>query len=494
MNTLSTILIVDDEPMGRKTLESLLIKQGYNLVFAGDGVEALQKAQEVAPDVILLDVMMPVIDGFEVCRRLRADPLLGEVPVIMVTALDDRDSRLQGIQAGADDFVTKPFDRIELRTRVGTITRLNRFRRLLAERNKFEWVVDQAEDGYLIIGDDGAIRYANQKARLYFNLSADQNHPLDERFPELVNEQYRYEPPEAWTEAGWPKLSTLAESTPRYLVRPESPSAGAFWLQVDVLSLDSANHWILRLHDVTTQINLQRSTWQFQAMVSHKLRTPLIHIVGGMELLANFAHRFSPEEIEKLAKRAFQGAARLRAEVDEIIQHTTISAVPRPGLEQELELAQLPSMVVELAADLEIADVAVFKDEELDEDKLTLGISRPAIKLILRELLGNAKKFHPDGQPQLEISIAARKLSKVSLQITDDGLTLSPEQLQQVWTPYYQGEKYFTGEVAGMGLGLPMVAATVWSIGGACRLYNRESGPGVTVELVLPLEKDNGIS
>jgi putative two-component system response regulator len=81
---------------------------------------------EVIPDLILLDVMMPGMDGFEVCRRLRADSVLGEVPILMITALDDRSSRLQGIQAGADDFITKPIDSVELLARVQGITRLNR--------------------------------------------------------------------------------------------------------------------------------------------------------------------------------------------------------------------------------------------------------------------------------------------------------------------------------------------------------------------------------
>ena len=78
--------------------------QGYHLAFARNGPEALAKAAELVPDLILLDVMMPGMDGFAVCRHLRADPLLAKVPVIMVTALDDRDPRLQGIEAGADDF------------------------------------------------------------------------------------------------------------------------------------------------------------------------------------------------------------------------------------------------------------------------------------------------------------------------------------------------------------------------------------------------------
>jgi DNA-binding response OmpR family regulator len=125
------ILIVDDDPPTRETLTTLLSDGSYELVTATNGTEALTIASELLPDLILLDVMMPVVDGFEVCRRLRADPRLAEVPIIMLTALDDRASRLRGLEAGADDFLNKPFDGSELRTRVRTITRLNRYRRLV---------------------------------------------------------------------------------------------------------------------------------------------------------------------------------------------------------------------------------------------------------------------------------------------------------------------------------------------------------------------------
>ena len=138
----STILIVDDEPSGRDLLKRLLSVEGYQLALASSGPEALTKAAELTPDLILLDVMMPDMDGFEVCRRLRSDPLLAEVPIIIVTALDDNEARLQGLRIGADDFVTKPFDQIELQARVRTITRLNRYRRLLSERAQRE----QAEE------------------------------------------------------------------------------------------------------------------------------------------------------------------------------------------------------------------------------------------------------------------------------------------------------------------------------------------------------------
>jgi diguanylate cyclase (GGDEF)-like protein len=138
----STILIVDDELVSRYTVEVLLTAEGYTLVFAENGKEALEKAAELIPDLMLLDVMMPGMDGFEVCQRLRANPRLAELPIVMVTALDDRDSRLRGIEAGADDFMSKPFDRAELRARIRTITRLNRYRRLVETEEKLVYLAN----------------------------------------------------------------------------------------------------------------------------------------------------------------------------------------------------------------------------------------------------------------------------------------------------------------------------------------------------------------
>ena len=143
MQDSSTILIVDDQPSARKVLQGLLAKQGYTLAFAINGQEALSKAIEIAPDLILLDVMMPDMDGFEVCQRLRADQALAEVPIIMITALDDHDSRLMGLNAGADDFISKPFNHVELQARVQSVTRLNRYRRLLLERAQRQEAEDQ---------------------------------------------------------------------------------------------------------------------------------------------------------------------------------------------------------------------------------------------------------------------------------------------------------------------------------------------------------------
>jgi PAS domain S-box-containing protein len=135
-NHTSTILIVDDDLAGCNMLEGLLRSADYRIFFVTSSQEALYTAQQTLPDLVLLDAMMPEVDGFEVCRQLRDDPILAEVPIIMITALEDRESRIRGVEAGADDFVIKPVDRMELRARVRTITRLNRYRQLINERTQ----------------------------------------------------------------------------------------------------------------------------------------------------------------------------------------------------------------------------------------------------------------------------------------------------------------------------------------------------------------------
>lgn len=139
---MSNILIVDDEPTARESLVALLDGENYQLELATDGFQALQMLGNLQPDLILLDVMMPGMDGFEVCRRIRATPQLVEVPIILLTALDDRASLLQGLDSGADDFLHKPVDRQEIVARVRTITRLNRYRTLLEQREDLKTMAE----------------------------------------------------------------------------------------------------------------------------------------------------------------------------------------------------------------------------------------------------------------------------------------------------------------------------------------------------------------
>ncbi|MEM9777654.1 MAG: response regulator, partial [Chloroflexota bacterium] len=118
MKYTSQVLIVDDQALMRNHMYRLLKGEGYDLHFAENGVDALQKIYELKPDLVLLDVRMPGMNGFDVCREVRNNPATADIPIIMVTAFDDRAARLRGIEAGADDFIPKPYDTLELQARV----------------------------------------------------------------------------------------------------------------------------------------------------------------------------------------------------------------------------------------------------------------------------------------------------------------------------------------------------------------------------------------
>ena len=130
------ILVVDDVEANVRLLEAKLTIEYYDVLTCTDGATALSLAEAEQPDIILLDVMMPGMDGFETCRRLKADPSTKHIPVVLVTALDGRQDRIKGLEAGADDFVTKPLDDVVLFARVKSLVRLKLVMDELREREE----------------------------------------------------------------------------------------------------------------------------------------------------------------------------------------------------------------------------------------------------------------------------------------------------------------------------------------------------------------------
>ncbi|MEW5722562.1 MAG: two-component system response regulator [Thermodesulfobacteriota bacterium] len=121
------ILVVDDEELNLRLLEALIRPQGYEVQVARDGVEALARVRETPPDLILLDIMMPRMNGFEVASELRRDEETRTIPIVMVTALQDVEDRVKALEVGADDFLTKPVDRMELRARVRSLLKVKAY-------------------------------------------------------------------------------------------------------------------------------------------------------------------------------------------------------------------------------------------------------------------------------------------------------------------------------------------------------------------------------
>ncbi|RZJ23799.1 MAG: PleD family two-component system response regulator, partial [Brevundimonas sp.] len=181
------ILVVDDVEPNVRLLEAKLTLEYYEVLTAMDGATAIEIASAERPDIILLDVMMPGMDGFETCRRLKADPVTRHIPVVLVTALDGREDKIRGLEAGADDFVTKPIDDVILFARVKSLVRLKAVMDELREREesgrRFGVDTDGAgrlrgSGGRVLVVDDSTLQAGKILAQL-----SDEHRPVHEPDP-----------------------------------------------------------------------------------------------------------------------------------------------------------------------------------------------------------------------------------------------------------------------------------------------------------------------
>jgi DNA-binding response OmpR family regulator len=150
-----TVLIVEDDALISDMVTKNLRLEGFLVQTARDGEECLRMVKDVGPDLILLDVLLPRLDGWEVLSRLREDPREKGIPIIMLTALSDERSKVQGLRGGADDYVTKPFSALELMARIDAVLkRNNRHARLLPESTRSQIPVSKGDKIYLLNVDD----------------------------------------------------------------------------------------------------------------------------------------------------------------------------------------------------------------------------------------------------------------------------------------------------------------------------------------------------
>jgi diguanylate cyclase (GGDEF)-like protein/PAS domain S-box-containing protein len=162
------VLIVDDAPDQLDVVRAMLLRQGFQTFVASSGTRALEIAQRIKPDLILLDIVMPGIDGLEACRRLKSNPATARIPVIFMSARSDTDDIVAGFEAGAADYIAKPLRMEEVAARVRAQLRLHRGNvRQDAQADRLRLIVDSMDQGLLILERSGTIQYANPACDRY---------------------------------------------------------------------------------------------------------------------------------------------------------------------------------------------------------------------------------------------------------------------------------------------------------------------------------------
>ncbi|MEN9572194.1 MAG: hypothetical protein RL514_49 [Verrucomicrobiota bacterium] len=485
----STILIVDDEPRGRELLGDLLRPQGYQLHFAASGPEALAAAAAHPPDLILLDVMMPDLDGFEVCRRLRADERLREVPVVMLTALDDRESRLTGLAAGADSFLTKPFDHVELRTRVTTITKLNRYRLLFAERERFAQVVTSAPDGIVVVDAGFVLRLANPAAHQMFG--ADDVLPLE---GDLIFNRVGVE------EGALARLKRLlaGEETAAFQFEATGlrPDGGRFPIEASASRFTWEGQPALQLHlrDVTEKRQLEARFLRMQRLqglgslaggVAHDLNNIFAPLLMTLDLLKDtLADKPEARIIQTMIGATRRGSG--------LVKQILAFARGTAGEKQAVPLRYLMEEVRAILSQTLPSNITVRSQCPAETPPVYADPTH--LHQLLMNLGVNARDAMPRGG-QLRLAAEVCELDAaqaaqwpgaipgewVRLTVSDTGTGMTPEVRARL------GEAFFTTKPIGQGtgLGLTTVFSIVKSHGGFWRVESEE-GRGTSFHLYLP--------
>lgn len=464
------VLVIDDNPYALQTIVGALAGTGYEVETAQNGLDGLAKAAANVPDTILLDLLMPGIDGLEVLRRVRQDEVLSEVPVIVVTSLDERPARIDALRAGADDFIGKPVDIAELRARLGTLAKLNRFRRLAAERARLAWVAEGSRDGILLLRPDGTITWTNETARRLLGLPSPPRDAGVAFLPRAL-ELYEAVPPQSFD--GW--LDGRPGKEDAFLVRPGTRSAPPLWLRTEILDAGQATLSV-RLRDVTATVESFRDAWSVAGALQHKLRTPLNGILGSLEALSDEEPDRTPEDLAEWLALVREAASRLRGHILDLADFGARLASPDPGAGCAAGDVRTAANRAATLAGVEGGVVTAG----VTGAPYVLPLSPARLESVLFELFRNSVRAHPLGRPAVELRLF-RSDRGVVLEVLDDGIHLPPEVLSRLWTPLYQFEASTTGEAPGTGLGLTFVALVVSESGGNVEITNREPGPGIQV-------------
>lgn len=485
--TFSSILIVDDIEANRLTLEDLLECPEFQLHFAADGATALAKAAELQPDLILLDVMMPGIDGFEVCSRLRASPQLAEIPILMVTALEDRASRLHGIKSGADDFVTKPFDRTELRARVRGILRLNRYRRLQEATERIREqaaLIDLSPDAVIVCDLHQRITHWNPAAERLYGWSAGE--AIGQRADVLLaagDEAQTCEPfaNDVWrveaTQITREETAIVVDSRGKLLRDAAGKPKAVLIINTDLTEKKQLEVQFLRAQRL-------ESIGTLASGIAHDLNNVLSPILMSIELLRMRIHDQDAELLDTLETSAHRGADLIRQ---------ILGFARGTGTEKsELQLGHLLQAIGKMLRGTFPKNIGI-------QTKVPGGTwpvlgSPTQLDQVLMNLCVNARDAMPGGG-ELQVTLenvtvtdsdcenhpAGRPGPHVCITVADTGMGMPPEVVARIFDAFFTTK----GEGKGTGLGLATVQTIVAGHGGFLTVDSKV-GSGTRFKVYLP--------
>ena len=474
------VLVVDDYPANVKLLEVNLQAAGYETAAAYDGEEALQKVESERPDLILLDVMLPKVDGFEVCRRLRANEATAVIPIIMITALKDTEDRIRGLDAGADDFLSKPFDRGELLARVRGLLQVKYYRSMLAEREKFHAVIQDLSHGIIITDGQWRVQTISRRAAELLGVP-EGSEQVGKDVAEVLG-RFRLEPSlealrQAAARAVTVELAQEDTRPPRYLAgrytRIEGPRGELY-------------NTALVFRDITEMRQKEKLKRDFLALFSHKLKHPLTSVSVRLDMMDQGKYGPVPPAMAEALKMAVSKIRELSDLLSKVLAYASLSATELERAGQLVALADLVAQTRERVSrryPMREVQWAVSLDPQLPRARAPEEL----LSIVADNLLDNAVKFAR--QKDVRVDVSAREVDNryLEVRVRDDGRGIHPQDRDKVFQDFTQLEESFTGNITGIGLGLATAKRLVESWGGQIG-FDSAPGEGSTFFFTVPSE------
>ena len=483
------VILADDNADMREYIARLLAEY-YEVTAVVDGQAALDAAVQRRPDLVLTDVMMPRLDGFGLLEKMRADPLLQSVPVILLSARAGEEARVAGLEAGADDYLIKPFHARELLAKVNSTLNLARIRdeavkrekELLTERTE---ILESMNIAFVALDEDFRIIYLNREATQLHGLLPEKylGRVHWEAFPDTLGTELETNYRKAMVERVPVRFEFFYDSWKKWFELNAHPMSGG---RVGVFFRDitERKQGELLLREAKESAELaNQSKDRFLAVLSHELRTPLTPVLLAVSALEH-DDGLRPDWREDLTmiKRNIELEIKL---IDDLLDLSRITSGKLSLMIESVDLNEVVRQVCRICAP-QLREKEVVLETDLDDAAGMVAADSARLQQVLWNVLKNAIKFTPVQGMEIRVSTARLENGCCEVRVADHGIGISAESLPRVFNAFEQGGSSITRQFGGLGLGLAICRALMDLHHGSIRAESEGSGKGATFIIELP--------
>jgi PAS domain S-box-containing protein len=485
---LADILVIDDTPENLALLSQMLTERGYKVRSVTKGSSGIRGAQAVPPDLILLDVKMPQMDGYEVCHQLKAEPRTKDIPVIFISALGDVFDKIKAFQAGGVDYITKPFQVEEVLARLKTHLTIGRLQKQLQHQNlQLQQEIAQraaAEEtfakAFRSCPNPIAIATVAEGSFLEVNSSFLQmsGYDREEIIGRTITEINLESASAIYNQAVQKSLQRGFVRNQEFQFLTKSGTIKTILLSMEIIELAGQQCTLSIMNDITEHKRLEN---EFISLVSHELRTPMTSMMGALDLLSSDRLGTLTDQGKQVLKIATSNTERLIRLVNEILD---LERMKSGKITMQPVNCALINLLTQARATMQsMADRAGVK-LELEADPIEVFVDPDRLLQTLTNLLSNAIKF---SEAEGIIWLRAKATDNCcQIEVQDQGRGIPTDKLQTIFERFQQVDASDSRKKGGTGLGLTICRHIVEQHQG--RIWVESNlGQGSTFYITLPL-------